>query len=476
MFIGDQSLMFQPFLPICRIRYFLAFLFLVAIIPAAVNGQSQAMVPITPKPSSAAVYTQTVQNPPQPIVATGNQFTAQNSTQGNTAWRAIPPSGAGYQVASNPGTYTAPPGFFVQPAPFDAFSNPGVQGYGTFNAGYNPPTYPQNYQVAQAPQYPQAAPVYVPQSYVAPPGQPYYGAGGAVPYGGANTFQPLWTAQFNVLYMTRAKSNNFPLLVDGAANTIVDMSQLDYGWQTGYDIGLSRRTSPNSNFELRYFQVRSWNADLSSPFNPGDSIVTDPLTLLPLGGTLEYSADSNLNSFEMNFVQRLAVNQRSRFAIGFRWMEISENLLQTLMFGMPTDAQLDIDTNNHLYGLQIAGDTALFNSGCFSMATWLKAGVYANFADQSTFLMTSDGDVLLYNSFEDTVVSFVGEGGIMADLELLPRVSIVGGYQFIYVAGAALAPDQLNNMSSVSTGLVPVALDQSDPFYHGALLGIDIHW
>lgn len=31
-------------------------------------------------------------------------------------------------------------------------------------------------------------------------------------------------------------------------------------------------------------------------------------------------------------------------------------------------------------------------------------------------------------------------------------------------------------MSSVSTGLVPVALDQSDPFYHGALLGIDIHW
>ena len=64
----------------------------------------------------------------------------------------------------------------------------------------------------------------------------------------------------------------------------------------------------------------------------------------------------------------------------------------------------------------------------------------------------------------------------MADWAILPRVSIVGGYQIIYIAGAALAPDQLQNMSSIATGLVPSVLDQSDPFYHGALVGIDVHW
>ena len=47
-------------------------------------------------------------------------------------------------------------------------------------------------------------------------------------------------------------------------------------------------------------------------------------------GTASYLADSSLYSFEANFVDRQLGGERFRLAIGFRWMEVSENLAQRL--------------------------------------------------------------------------------------------------------------------------------------------------
>ena len=422
---------------------------------AAVEAQS--MVPVAPRPSAPqGTYTQVAAQNSQPAIVPSNPQAT------NNAWRAIPPSGAGYQATANPA------GFFQQPS-FDGFATQSAPPFGMINTAYGAP----QYQVAQVPgAYPQNTPVYVPQSYVAPGTQPYMGQ---IPgQCGPNMFQPLWTAQLNYLYMERRKSNSIPLLYDNLGNVKFDDDQLDFGWKGGWDIALSRRTGPNSNFELRYFQLRDWSASGEADVVFGDYIPTNPVTFLQADGKMNFQSASNLNSFEANFVNRGMTASRFRFALGFRWIEVSEDLSfnQEILGTMET---LSIDTNNHLYGLQLGGDGVLFNTGCLSVAAWLKGGIYANWNDQATFF-TIDENVIVYQGKTRTTASFMGETGLMADWAILPSVSIVGGYQILYIAGLALAPDQIGHMSSLNTGLVPAEVDQSDAFYHGALIGVDVHW
>jgi hypothetical protein len=335
----------------------------------------------------------------------------------------------------------------------------------------------------QFPQVQPGQPVYVPQNYAAPGVQQSYPV-----MDSCNQFlncnpQTTWTTQFNGLYMTRTKSSSFPLLIDLPGDTLVDAADLDYGWNTGFDVALSRRLRNGSNFELRYFQIDGWTAILSNPFLEDDAIATNPPTLLldpgldP--GIADYDARSSLHSFEINLVDRSVNNERIQFAIGFRWMEVNENLAQSFTRIDPIeffDIELfNINTNNHLYGLQFGANGVFIEGNRFNMVGWGKAGVYANVSDQTT-TVTIAGPLVVTNGAKNTTTSFVGETGLLGEFQLFPRASLVGGYQLLWVSGAALAPDQLPNMSSILGGLVPTGVDQSTAFYHGLFAGVDVHW
>ncbi len=350
---------------------------------------------------------------------------------------------------------------------------------------YYPPMQPQAslqtpvYQVAQLPQqfqqppfqqpfpqqypqqFPQTQPVYTPQNYLAP--NPYA-------YGCNTAHQLLWTAQLNALYMARGKSSSFPMLLDGGGATVVNADQLDFGWETGFDVALSRRWNDYQNIELRYFQIDGWDAMLSSPFVATDAIATSPPSPIGFAGTVDYFYESLMRSAEINLVNRLSPVESFRLALGFRWMQINENLSQTFL---PVASVFEIDTSNNLYGLQLGGDAVLYRGIRFNVAGWIKSGIYANVADQSTSIM---GGPVVSNGIGETTAAFIGETGLLADFELTQSISLIGGYQLLWVSGAALAADQLPNMSSALTGLVPTGLDQSDVFYHGAIVGVDIHW
>ncbi len=354
----------------------------------------------------------------------------------------------------------------------------GVNGFPIQNAGtggytggaYAPPVY----YVAQAPPlYPQVPGpqpgVYVPQNYVTPAAQPYP-VWNPYPTGYAGQPQNLWDAQINALYMTRSKESSFPLLLDGGGATLVNADQLDFGWQWGFDVGLSRKLGAYQNFELRYFQISPWTAQLSSPFVAGDALATNPPTTIFAMGTVDYLYRSSVYSFELNLVSRLMATDRVRLALGFRWMELSENLTQSFT---PSGTALVVDTNNHLYGLQIAGDGVLINANRFSVVTWVKGGIYANVADQSTDFT---GGPVISNGARATTAAFVGETGLMGDFAITQCVSIIGGYQLLWVSGAALAADQIPNMGTGLGGFVPTGLDQSDLYYHGAIFGLDFRW
>ena len=434
------------------------------------DAQIQPMVPVTPRAGTQTqVAAQTIN---QPVIPSGTQ----TNTQNTNAWRPIQPATQGYRIASaSQPIYGATQPSYQPRAGFDGFAVNSVPAFGVMNATYNPPVY----QVAQLPQqgipqqYAQPPPVYVPQSYVTPGTQPYPGLGAGNPAQfGFNNFQPLWTGQLSVLYMTRTESSSFPLLINGGGMTVVDANQLDFGWTSGYDIGLSRKYGPSMNFELRYFQIDGWTALYSSPFAGTDALTTSPLTPTVIPGTVNYFYDSLLRSFEANFVNRLSTYGSGRLAIGFRWLTVRENLLQTFATALPMDPTYNISTKNNLYGLQLGSDGTCYNNRRFAVNWWIKGGVYANVGSQDSTVDTFG----LATGIDKTTVAFMGETGLIADFQLFPNVSLIGGYQLLYISGVALAADQQLNMSSFASGLVPARLDHSDVFYHGALVGIDFHW
>lgn len=386
-----------------------------------------------------------------------------------------------YQTAALPGSTPYAPGGWQAPTRMPAGSiavqnAPGFHGGGNV---YSPPVY----HVAQAPGTWQGQ-VYTPRNLAAPAVQQApvwnpnpYGNPYANPYGNSwQCNQKLWTVQINGLYMKRARPHSFPLLIQPGGGIRVNADEFDFGWHGGFDVGLSRRFGAYQNIELRYFQIDSWTAVVSSPYQPFDRIGTDPRTLVLLpAGTVDYNYDSRLLSFEANLVSRFVASDRVRLGIGFRYLRLRESL--NTAFSV-TDAEMTINTRNNLYGLQFAGDGVLINSGRFSVVTWVKAGIYANSGKQETTV----GDAwipnppLFVNGIDRTTASFVGETGLMGAFQITPCLSLTGGYQLLWVSGAALAADQLPNMGNFGGGFVPATLDQSDVFYHGAIFGIELHF
>lgn len=449
-------------------------------------GQTPGFVPYNPNvvyPTNSYGYrTATASSPPQvfqqPVT---DPFAIQRQPAFGNAGRPV------YNVAQVPQQF-APPAQFTPPQQFtqpQQFAQP--QQFVQPQQFTQPQQFPQQVVPQQFPQVQPGQPVYVPQNYTAPGVQSSYPVLDSCNQFLNCTPQTTWTTQLNWLYMTRTKSSNFPLLMDlPGGGTLVDAADLDYGWKSGFDVALARRLQNGSNLELRYFQISAWTAILSNPYVEGDAIATNPPTLLldpgldP--GVVDYNARSSLHSFEINLVDRSVNNERLQFAVGFRWMEVNENLAQSFTRVDPVmfaDIELfNINTNNHLYGLQFGANGVFYDGPRFNMVGWGKAGVFANVADQSTTATIGGvgGPFIVANSSRNTTTSFVGETGILADWQLFPRASLVGGYQLLWVSGAALAPDQLPNMSSVLGGLVPTGVDQSTAYYHGLFAGVDVHW
>jgi hypothetical protein len=395
------------------------------------------------------------------------------------------------QTVINNNPYQRPPGTFTPLYPTTPYP---VQGYQGVNAGY--------YRVAQVPgQIPAqprfGQPIVQPQiqnvpgavaqpnfvqpgmqnpGYVAPgvngqPGyfqQPYCPPGQNVPPCD-NMFYPRGTIQANALLMRRSSVNNFPLLLDAANATKFDARSLGFSYDWGIDAAVSYRTSPSSNVEIRYFQIDGWTSRGSSPFVAGDFIASMPPQVLASAGTVDYIYSSELHNFEINIVGR--VSDRFRLGAGFRWVEVDELLNQTFSpMGMAAFAW-NIDTYNHLYGFQLSADYYLVTVGRFSAGTYAKGGIFANVADSATTIIGPGGTTTSF--LRNTKPAFVGETGIAGEFQLFPRISLIGGYQLMWISGIALAPDQLPNTNAMG---IPITLDHSDMFYHGAYFGVELRW
>lgn len=145
--------------------------------------------------------------------------------------------------------------------------------------------------------------------------------------------------------------------------------------------------------------------------------------------------------------------------------------------GPPTlyDANYDVVTHNNLLGLQVGADM-MFRQCRWAWGVRSKLGAFLNFSDQKSDIISPDltrsyttGNPLSAAKHE---ASLIGEVGFTATYKFRPNLMGRAGYDFMWVTGLALAPEQLQFQP------VPVnAINTNGSiFYHGVSLGLEWMW
>lgn len=141
----------------------------------------------------------------------------------------------------------------------------------------------------------------------------------------------------------------------------------------------------------------------------------------------------------------------------------------------PESGYYDIRTGNHLYGAQSGVRLRRWSDRLGWEATG-KAGIFGNDVYQRQSVIDWDNGPFERRSASKASgqVAFVGELNVTGIYRLNDVWNLRAGYNVIWVAGVALAPDQLD-----FSGLTPSG-DQlrshGDVFLHGASCGLEARW
>jgi len=171
------------------------------------------------------------------------------------------------------------------------------------------------------------------------------------------------------------------------------------------------------------------------------------------------------------------------YLFGFRHVSITEKFLfsaqgEILDNDVPgtVSGQYHVRTDNELIGFQIGADVT-WRSCKWSFGVQGKVGPYVNFADQISDIRT-DADVdpfattplNLHFADREDALSMVGEVSFVGQYRLRPNLTLRASYDLMWVAGLALAPEQLQQLADP-----PVLINtQGSIFYQGLNLTAEL--
>ncbi len=282
---------------------------------------------------------------------------------------------------------------------------------------------------------------------------------------------PLWTFRGGAVILQRDRNDRTRFIADRRPGGDRDGfgDAFDFGTSGGVDLSLIRWLDGGRSIESRFFGGLEWEDqqswDTSDDWGFGNIPEWNNLNAV----TVDAVYNSRLNSAEVNL--RSSVNRSITFLIGFRWLELNEDITANAdILGSPVNFRLD--TDNNLYGGQIGADANMFrNGGPITANAWVKAGVYGNDADGSFSLQTPGPDFA--GSASVGQVAFVGDVAFTGSYALTDHLSLRGGYQLLWIEGVAIASDQIT-LSNLVSG--PGIDSEGEAFYHGALVSLDATW
>jgi hypothetical protein len=237
-------------------------------------------------------------------------------------------------------------------------------------------------------------------------------------------------------------------------------------WSVGPRIVLGRGLSDRDAFEVGYFAQYQMNG---SSFVPGFA-----------GNGSDHRVDyrSQFNSGELNY-RHWFLPGLSAIA-GFRYVNWHENLnaafepsspFAGLMLPPGTLNQV-YHTSNNLYGFQIGIDGKHMLTQRLGLEIYKHAGVYANRAEMDA-TASVPGLGGFPASAAGTRTSFIGEVGILGTYNFTNYLELRAGYQFMWIDGIALAPNQMQLSNFTGSAYLN---GRGSVFLHGAVVGLELWW
>lgn len=352
-----------------------------------------------------------------------------------------------------------------------------------------------------------------------------------LPYAEGGACAPRWyDITLDAMYLTRDDAGrNTDFSSDGVlGNTVLSTNDLDFNDELGFRLTGAHQIFAGATAEFTYFGLFNWTADASVERDPANfpplgvgpgpyaddlySIVSDfGLINLPNGfdqtdrarrHSISYS--STIDNFELNIRKRYtAPNCRLQYSwlAGVRYIYLLEDFEYFTLGGggdaaavppVPPRGSMDDDvrTRNSLTGFQIGGDGWLNLTPGVNVGADIKAGVYGNYANQSTNVVAILSPTLANpagqtlngrESVDGNDVALVADANLYFMWRLGPHWTVRVGYNFLYLDGVALASENFNagtarDVINGTNTTTPTINDNGKIFYHGGFGGLEWMW
>lgn len=342
-----------------------------------------------------------------------------------------------------------------------------------------------------------------------------------LPYGEGGPCAPRWyDIVFEGMYLKRedaGRSINFSSdgIVVGSItpqDVLLSTDDLSFNDELGFRLTGSMQLFAGANLEFTYFGLFNW---ATHAVNRDPTFQDDIYSVISNFGTTPFngfdqtdrarqhslSYSSEINNFELSVRKRFtAPNCRIQYSwlAGVRYFYLLEDFNHFTLGGDSDPVapglqsrgsmNYDVRARNSLTGFQLGGDLWATLIPGVRFGADLKAGVYGNYANQGTNIMSLDS-VGAATTFAESVnsndISMIAEANLMFLWRLGPHWTIKSGYNLLFLEGVALAPENFNatppNILTTGGGFTfptrtSTLNDDGNVFYHGAFLGAEWMW
>jgi hypothetical protein len=298
---------------------------------------------------------------------------------------------------------------------------------------------------------------------------------------------PEWYLQADVLWLKRKMDEKVIAHIDTSPESgfrihraVLKADDFDHDFEPGVRVTVGHWLDSCRAVEFTYFGLHDWDSSASSPVaanapDPTTGEIDGDVHVLNLAGSRDFrdsvqvSGDysSRLHNFELNMRRRVGHN--ATVLTGFRYINIDEEFDLVSIDQIPTNpddiGRYSVDTDNHMFGLQVGADYFRPVGGRLSWGVYGKAGLLLNFAESNRNLVIDAGALEIDNDEDEVELASVVEAGLMARYRLGDRCALRAGSQVVSIGGVALAIDQ-----------APEGFETDAVWYHGPSAGFEYAW
>jgi hypothetical protein len=137
------------------------------------------------------------------------------------------------------------------------------------------------------------------------------------------------------------------------------------------------------------------------------------------------------------------------------------------------ESNLEWSADNDLVGAQVGGDGWICLRQGLRLGSEAKAGIYNNRFKYRHVTNIPDPDITnAAFSTDGNQVAFAGEATVDLVADILPSVSLRGGYRVLYLNSLVTVGNNIDPLDVASTNV----FSQADALYHGFHGGIEYIW